>query len=129
MAAPAGGPHRARGRGGRARRPARRASASARRRSHRRGGARRGSSRELRGPAGGAAGPEGAELTVRAPAFRKHQIRNLAGHLAAVALGLATPESLAQLARGLRPWHGATAPAHGLTLLEVFYPPELDPFR
>ena len=75
------------------------------------------------------AGPEGAELTVRAPAFRKHQIRNLAGHLAAVALGLATPESLAQLARGLRPWHGATAPAHGLTLLEVFYPPELDPFR
>ena len=72
---------------------------------------------------------ETAELTIRAPAFRKHQIRNLAGHLAAVALGLATPESLGQLARGLRPWHGATAPAHGLTLLEVLYPPELDPFR
>ncbi|MFL5310598.1 MAG: tRNA pseudouridine synthase A [Myxococcales bacterium] len=70
-----------------------------------------------------------AELTVRARAFRKHQIRNLAGHLAAVALGLATPESLQRLAAGLRPWHGATAPARGLTLLEVFYPPGLDPFR
>jgi len=75
------------------------------------------------------AGPESAELTVRAPAFRKHQIRNLAGHLAAVALGLATPESLGQLARGSRPWRGATAPARGLTLLEVLYPPGLDPFR
>jgi tRNA pseudouridine38-40 synthase len=74
-------------------------------------------------------GAETAELTVRARAFRKHQIRNLAGHLAAVALGLATPESLGQLARGLRPWGGATAPAQGLTLVEVLYPPELDPFR
>jgi tRNA pseudouridine38-40 synthase len=68
------------------------------------------------------------ELTVRAPAFRKHEVRNLAGHLTAVALGLAAPESLARLARGLHPWHGATAPPHGLTLLEVLYPPELDPF-
>jgi len=74
------------------------------------------------------AGPGWAELIVRAPAFRKHEVRNLAGHLAAVALGLASPESLARLARGLRPWHGATAPPHGLTLLEVLYPPGLDPF-
>jgi len=74
------------------------------------------------------AGSESAALIVRAPAFRKHEVRNLAGHLAAVALGLAAPESLARLARGLRPWHGATAPPHGLTLLEVLYPPELDPF-
>jgi tRNA pseudouridine38-40 synthase len=69
-----------------------------------------------------------AELTLSAPAFRKHQIRNLAGHLAAVALGLAKPESLEPLARGRRPWRGATAPPHGLTLLEVFYPAALDPF-
>src|SRR6266852_5742716 len=75
------------------------------------------------------AGPGSAELIVRAPAFRKHEVRNLAGHLAAIALGLAAPESLARLARGLRPWHGATAPPHGLTLLEVLYPPEIDPFR
>jgi tRNA pseudouridine38-40 synthase len=70
-----------------------------------------------------------AELTLSAPAFRKHQVRNLSGHLAAVALGLARPESLEPLARGSRPWRGATAPPHGLTLLEVFYPAEIDPFR
>jgi tRNA pseudouridine38-40 synthase len=70
-----------------------------------------------------------AELGVRARAFRKHEVRNLAGHLAAVALGLAAPESLAALARSSRPWRGAIAPAHGLTLAEVFYPSDLDPFR
>jgi tRNA pseudouridine38-40 synthase len=70
-----------------------------------------------------------ARLIVTAAAFRKHQVRNLAGHLAAIALGLAEPESLARLARSVRPWRGATAPAHGLTLLEVIYPRELDPFR
>jgi tRNA pseudouridine38-40 synthase len=69
-----------------------------------------------------------AELTLSARAFRKHQIRNLAGHLAAVALDLAKPESLEPLARSTRPWRGATAPPHGLTLVEVFYPAALDPF-
>src|SRR3954454_23371410 len=73
--------------------------------------------------------PGWAELTVSAPAFRKHQVRTLAGHLAAVALGLATPDSLARLAGGSRPWHGATAPPHGLLLLDVEYPPGIDPFR
>jgi tRNA pseudouridine38-40 synthase len=68
-------------------------------------------------------------LEVTAKAFRKHELRNLAGHLAAVALGLATPESLALLAARTRPWMGARAPAHGLTLVEVLYPPDLDPFR
>lgn len=68
------------------------------------------------------------ELELRAHAFRKHQVRNLAGHLAAVALGLAEPETLAKLAQRTRPWMGATAPPAGLTLVEVVYPPELDPF-
>jgi tRNA pseudouridine38-40 synthase len=68
-------------------------------------------------------------LEVSAKAFRKHEVRNLAGHLAAVALRLAAPESLAELARRTRPWMGARAPAQGLTLVEVLYPPELDPFR
>jgi len=72
--------------------------------------------------------PPAAVLTVRARSFRKHEVRNLAGHLAAVALGLAAPESLEQLARGHRPWRGATAPAHGLTLVEVLYPEDVDPF-
>lgn len=68
-------------------------------------------------------------LEVSARAFRKHEVRNLAGHLGAVALGLATPESLRELSQRSRPWMGARAPAGGLTLLEVVYPPELDPFR
>jgi tRNA U38,U39,U40 pseudouridine synthase TruA len=66
---------------------------------------------------------------VRAKAFRKHQVRNLAGHLGAVASGLAEPGSLRALAQRARPWMGAQAPAAGLTLVEVLYPPELDPFR
>ncbi|TMB27581.1 MAG: hypothetical protein E6J65_05060 [Deltaproteobacteria bacterium] len=68
-------------------------------------------------------------LEVSARAFRRHEVRNLAGHLAAVALGLAMPESLRELALRTRPWMGARAPAHGLTLVEVLYAPELDPFR
>ncbi|HEY6908443.1 MAG TPA: tRNA pseudouridine(38-40) synthase TruA [Myxococcales bacterium] len=68
-------------------------------------------------------------LEVSARAFRKHEVRNLAGHLGAVALGLATPESLRELSQRSRPWMGARAPAGGLTLVEVVYPPELDPFR
>jgi tRNA pseudouridine38-40 synthase len=67
-------------------------------------------------------------LEVSGTAFRKHQVRNLAGHLAAVALGLAAPESLRELAARTRPWMGARAPADGLTLVEVLYPPALDPF-
>ena len=72
---------------------------------------------------------EGNVLEVEAPAFRKHEIRNIAGHLAAVALRLASPESLRELAQRKRPWMGATAPSHGLTLVLVLYPAEIDPFR
>ena len=68
-------------------------------------------------------------LEVEAAAFRKHEIRNIAGHLAAVALGYAEPGSLRELAQRRRPWMGATAPAHGLTLVKVLYPAGIDPFR
>jgi tRNA pseudouridine38-40 synthase len=68
-------------------------------------------------------------LRVRAAAFRKHEVRNLAGHLVSVALGLSAPETLAALARGSRPWMRAQAPANGLCLEEVLYPEALDPFR
>jgi tRNA pseudouridine38-40 synthase len=68
-------------------------------------------------------------LEVTAAAFRKHEVRNLAGHLGGIALGLATPGSLRELAERSRPWMGARAPAEGLTLVEVMYPRELDPFR
>jgi tRNA pseudouridine38-40 synthase len=72
---------------------------------------------------------EKGTLLVEGRAFRKHEVRNLAGHLGAIALGYATPDSLRELAQRKRPWMGATAPAHGLTLLEVLYPREIDPFR
>ena len=67
-------------------------------------------------------------LSVAGPAFRKHQIRNIAGHLAAVALGFAAPDTLALLAKRTRPWMGATAPPQGLTLVHVDYPAGVDPF-
>jgi tRNA pseudouridine38-40 synthase len=70
-----------------------------------------------------------AVLELSAAAFRKHQVRNVAGHLAAIALGLAAPETLAALSQRKRPWMGATAPPHGLCLEEVRYPEALDPFR
>ena len=73
--------------------------------------------------------PDEGVLDVEARAFRKHEVRNLAGHLATIALGLAEPRTLAELAQRARPWMGATAPPHGLTLVEVLYPRELDPFR
>jgi tRNA pseudouridine38-40 synthase len=72
---------------------------------------------------------EDGVLEVEASAFRKHEIRNIAGHLAAVALGYAAPSSLCELAKRTRPWMGATAPAHGLTLVKVLYPAGIDPFR
>jgi tRNA pseudouridine38-40 synthase len=67
-------------------------------------------------------------LFIEAAAFRKHEVRNLAGHLGAVSLGYATPESLRLLAQRSAPWRGARAPADRLTLLEVLYPPEHNPF-
>jgi tRNA pseudouridine38-40 synthase len=78
----------------------------------------------IREPAGEAT----ASLSLRAPAFRRHEVRNLAGHLATIALGLAAPESLAPLCRRARPWMGAQAPPWGLCLEEVLYPAPLDPF-
>jgi len=72
---------------------------------------------------------DAGSLFVEAPAFRKHQVRNLAGHLGAIALGYSTPESLRELAAMHRPWRGARAPAGGLTLLEVVYPEGKDPFK
>lgn len=71
---------------------------------------------------------DSGSLFVEGAAFRKHQVRNLAGHLGAVALGYSTPESLRELAQLRRPWRGARAPAGSLMLLEVLYPEGKNPF-
>jgi tRNA pseudouridine38-40 synthase len=61
-------------------------------------------------------------VTVEATAFLKHMVRNLVGTLVEVGHGRRTPDSLsALLAARDRNLAGPTAPAHGLSLDEVFY--------
>lgn len=66
----------------------------------------------------------GAELaiTVDGTAFLKHMVRNLVGTLVEVGKGRRSPDWVAQvLASRDRTQAGPTAPAHGLTLVEVRY--------
>ncbi len=64
------------------------------------------------------------EVHLEATAFLKHMVRNIVGTLVEVGLGKREPGSLAQLLEGRdRTRAGVTAPAHGLCLVEVFYPP------
>lgn len=75
-----------------------------------------------------ARGPGGlVEFRVRADAFCHSMVRALVGAFVAVGDGRWPPERPAQLlAAGVRgPWI-STAPAHGLTLVEVGYPPDAD---
>jgi tRNA pseudouridine38-40 synthase len=62
--------------------------------------------------------------TVRADAFCHSMVRSLVGALLAVGEGRRPPDWPAeQLARTDRSGEATVAPAHGLTLLEVGYPP------
>ncbi|MGI5860485.1 MAG: tRNA pseudouridine(38-40) synthase TruA [Myxococcales bacterium] len=61
-------------------------------------------------------------VEIEATAFLKHMVRNIVGTLVEVGLGRRSVESVAQvLASGDRDQAGATAPAHGLCLVKVFY--------
>lgn len=69
-------------------------------------------------------GAPGGELriTVEGTAFLKHMVRNLVGTLAEVGRGKEKPHWVAAVLAGRdRNLAGATAPAHGLVLAEVFY--------
>jgi tRNA pseudouridine(38-40) synthase len=68
-------------------------------------------------------------LRFRGPAFRRYAIRNMVGCLWQQAQGELLPGSCSAGAAAAPPWRGVRAPADGLTLMKVFYPPELDPFR
>ena len=69
------------------------------------------------------------EVRLRGDSFGRYQVRYLVGSALAVAAGLLSEERfLGALERG-EPISGLKAPAHGLTLWEVRYPAELDPFR
>jgi tRNA pseudouridine38-40 synthase len=78
----------------------------------------------------GAAGVAGAELRFRVvgDGFLRGMVRALVGTLLEVGLGRRPPEDVAALLGGAaRGAAGATAPAHGLVLERVLYPPEWQP--
>jgi len=74
-------------------------------------------------------GPEAAarvELDVRGDAFLKNMVRVMVGTLVAVGRGQFGPERIDEvLASGARARAGPTAPARGLSLVEVFWPAAL----
>ncbi len=79
--------------------------------------------RTLRPPLG-----EHIDITFRADAYCRHMCRILAGTLIEVGTGKRAVSEVADiLAARDRKRAGITAPAHGLTLLEVLYPPEVSP--
>lgn len=64
-------------------------------------------------------------ITVSANAFLQHMVRNISGLLVTVGSGERAPAWAAEvLASGDRKQGGVAAPAHGLTLIGVGYPPE-----
>jgi tRNA pseudouridine38-40 synthase len=75
-----------------------------------------------------ARGPDGVlTATVRADAFCHSMVRSLVGALLAVGDGRRPPDwPAAQLARTERSGDVTVAPAHGLTLVEVGYPPDAE---
>ncbi|HLU06401.1 MAG TPA: tRNA pseudouridine(38-40) synthase TruA [Woeseiaceae bacterium] len=62
-------------------------------------------------------------LTIRANAFLQHMVRNIVGVLVAIGAGEEAPQWAQQVLESRdRTRGGITAPAHGLTLVEVEYP-------
>jgi len=53
--------------------------------------------------------------------FLKHMVRNIVGTLIEAGRGNVTPEKMSQFLKGAPPKAGPTAPASGLTLIEVHY--------
>ncbi len=65
-------------------------------------------------------------IEVRGPAFLKNMVRIMAGTLVEVGRGrMCADDVSAALESGDRAMAGPTAPAHGLTLVQVFYGPRL----
>lgn len=54
--------------------------------------------------------------------FLYKMIRNITGTVMDIARGKRSPEVLEERLSGIGPYRGYTAPAHGLTLLDVLYP-------
>ena len=61
-------------------------------------------------------------IVIEGTAFLKHMVRNLVGSLVEIGRGRRAPEWIGQVLESKdRTLAGPTAPAHGLTLLEVIY--------
>lgn len=70
---------------------------------------------------------EGHHIDIRGNAFCHHMVRIMVGTLVDVGLGKMPPEKVAEtLAARDRTRAGRTAPAHGLSLEEVYYPDNLE---
>lgn len=68
------------------------------------------------------------EIRVRGNAFARHQVRCLVGASVKVARGEASLESFQAALAGGGPVYAPAAPAGGLVLWEIFFPPSVDPF-
>jgi tRNA pseudouridine38-40 synthase len=91
------------------------------------GGSHRQPFRTIRSAGWREVGPE-LRLTIEGEGFLRGMVRALVGTLVDVGLGRRAPEELAGLlAGGPRGAAGATAPARGLVLERVVYPPEWQP--
>lgn len=74
---------------------------------------------------GGFAGPTDARqlwrIELTGNGFLYHMVRNIAGTLADIGRGRLALDALDDRLTSPGPFHGLTAPAHGLALLEVYY--------
>ena len=68
------------------------------------------------------------EVRLKGDAFGRYMVRQLVGGLFDVASGTCTLEAFAAALDGTGRLRPTRAPARGLTLWEVFYPPHDDPF-
>jgi tRNA pseudouridine38-40 synthase len=74
--------------------------------------------------------PYRIDIDVRGNAFLRNMVRILAGTLSEVGEGRIRPAQVAEIVDSRdRTRAGPTAPAHGLTLVEILYDPERDPAR
>jgi tRNA pseudouridine38-40 synthase len=69
-----------------------------------------------------------AEIRITGDRFARYQVRFMVGGAVAVATGAISPDAFAAALAGTEAIAGIKAPAAGLVLWDVHYPPAIDPF-